>query len=615
MADLFALRNNYFRELDQTFHEINEKINFLSMIEGLTNVVDINIDETLDQLCNQLKVISQSDLYAICFLENDKKVIHFGSQQENSKLRKNVISLIPQNFNGRDILHKSKNNIDMIFLPVFELEGADDILFCVITLIFLNKDTFADPKPLNYIIDFCSEVANRLSILITHAIRKRCGKFRHNIIESFFDNNFTYQSTLDNSLKELLSFIPDWKHYKHKKPPFIQYLSFSNESDSLRISADTQKKDGILDTTTGTLVHINDSVCGTLIKQALKDNTKTHLIINPQEGYENKYKTYNANSIPQSEMVVLLKNSGKIIGVLNFEHEEPNYFSNYYVQMINKVAEIVAPLYDKIQYNAQLLLKRESSLLYSMSRFLFRLNNTYTHKTAQIKPIIYDLINDIKIEFKDNNKGLKLAEQLFSRFDHFSTLSNNFLENAPHYVSDGPIKVSNILENVIRQFDPIIRYGNHSIKFEVSIFDNSVCVRASQLLEEHIYNLIDNSITAISNRLQNNDSDKVDGLIEIIVSKSEFKDHRRNKTMGSRIHFVIKDNGTGINKNLLQKLGNYGFSTKKISGGSGYGLAAAIDYIRSKGGEIQFSNIYNGTDKPLGFNIEFFLEQFHGKQK
>jgi sensor histidine kinase regulating citrate/malate metabolism len=88
-------------------------------------------------------------------------------------------------------------------------------------------------------------------------------------------------------------------------------------------------------------------------------------------------------------------------------------------------------------------------------------------------------------------------------------------------------------------------------------------------------NLIDNAIHA---------AEKVrDG--KILVS---MKEDIRNYI------FMVKDNGTGIPKNIVEKIFDMGFTTKG-SEGSGVGLAVSKRKLREKGGDIKFTTGKKGT--------------------
>lgn len=84
-------------------------------------------------------------------------------------------------------------------------------------------------------------------------------------------------------------------------------------------------------------------------------------------------------------------------------------------------------------------------------------------------------------------------------------------------------------------------------------------------------NLIDNSVEAISNRF---------GRIVIAARATQFG-----------IAIVVKDNGSGIPPHILRRLGERKVTHGKI-GGSGLGLAHALETVRRAGGRLRIKSVF-----------------------
>jgi len=88
-------------------------------------------------------------------------------------------------------------------------------------------------------------------------------------------------------------------------------------------------------------------------------------------------------------------------------------------------------------------------------------------------------------------------------------------------------------------------------------------------------NLIDNAIHA---------AEKVkDGKI-LVSLKEDIKNYI----------FNVKDNGTGISKNIIEMIFDMGFTTKGNEG-SGIGLAVSKRKLKENGGDIKFTTGKKGT--------------------
>jgi signal transduction histidine kinase len=57
--------------------------------------------------------------------------------------------------------------------------------------------------------------------------------------------------------------------------------------------------------------------------------------------------------------------------------------------------------------------------------------------------------------------------------------------------------------------------------------------------------------------------------------------------VGSKVELAIKDNGTGIPQNLLDKIFQPFFTTKPAGEGTGLGLSLSYDVIKAYGGDLK----------------------------
>jgi two-component system, NtrC family, sensor kinase len=94
-------------------------------------------------------------------------------------------------------------------------------------------------------------------------------------------------------------------------------------------------------------------------------------------------------------------------------------------------------------------------------------------------------------------------------------------------------------------------------------------------LEQVFLNLILNSIDAVVDK--RNFESEITGKIEII------KEYNHDL---SRIQISVKDNGTGIDKDYINKVIDPFFTTKPPGKGTGLGLSVSMNIIRDHGGEL-----------------------------
>ncbi len=131
-----------------------------------------------------------------------------------------------------------------------------------------------------------------------------------------------------------------------------------------------------------------------------------------------------------------------------------------------------------------------------------------------------------------------------------------------------------------------------NIKINVSIPETTTLIKSNSVkLEQVIINLIINARDAIEGA----------GQIDIKVSTtkvdtktSSFNPQLKN---GNYVFITIKDNGSGIPEDLMDKIFEPYFSTKKDSGGTGLGLFIVYETLSSLNGGIQIkSKAGKGTE-------------------
>lgn len=146
--------------------------------------------------------------------------------------------------------------------------------------------------------------------------------------------------------------------------------------------------------------------------------------------------------------------------------------------------------------------------------------------------------------------------------------------------------LTELLNNAIAiQVDNLEKYGistQVSVGPEVQI----IFMPRSQLLQLMI-NLIKNSREAIQKRMK---TDSQQGLIQI-----------RAALVDGEIELRVKDNGCGIDRQDLDKVFKYGFSTRKKS--TGFGLHSVANFVQSQRGMIHAESA--GVNQGAEFIIRF----------
>ncbi len=178
---------------------------------------------------------------------------------------------------------------------------------------------------------------------------------------------------------------------------------------------------------------------------------------------------------------------------------------------------------------------------------------------------------------KLNSDFIKFIREEIKKLN--SLVTNILLFTRDITVSPKKIKVKNYLYNILNLIAPLANSENINIvlniKEDYAVFD-------PELFERVFYNLILNSIHALKGKKK--------GRIEIGLRKDR-----------STQIITVKDNGEGIDREILDKIFNPFFTTK--AKGSGLGLSVVYRIVKAHNGKI-FINSEKGKGTEIIIEIE-----------
>ncbi len=144
--------------------------------------------------------------------------------------------------------------------------------------------------------------------------------------------------------------------------------------------------------------------------------------------------------------------------------------------------------------------------------------------------------------------------------------------------SDDPFEkvyIKDIFSYVHEMCEP--RFKVLDIKFTLdSVEDDCVCECRPTEISQVLLNLIHNSCDAIK--------DQSEKYIQV-----ELKD------LGKMLQISVRDSGTGVPKNIMKKIMNPFFTTKKMGEGTGLGLSICREIVRSHGGTLDLEDKCKNT--------------------
>jgi two-component system, cell cycle sensor histidine kinase and response regulator CckA len=156
------------------------------------------------------------------------------------------------------------------------------------------------------------------------------------------------------------------------------------------------------------------------------------------------------------------------------------------------------------------------------------------------------------------------------------------------YARKGKYDVKTLsLNGVVKETSDIFQSTRQGIVFKRSLDENLWPVEADQVqIEQVLYNLYINAWQAMPG----------DGEISMSTDNIAAEDLEvgfENEGHSRYVLLTVKDNGIGMDKEILEQIFDPFFTTKPLSLGTGLGLASAYGIIKNHGGHIEVTSKKN----------------------
>ncbi len=286
------------------------------------------------------------------------------------------------------------------------------------------------------------------------------------------------------------------------------------------------------------------------------------------------------DTIGFSEITVPIINDGKVIGVINAEHETKNYFTKDHVNTIENIANLVSlQLKSAINLRERIKVEQKNKdLVDKLSRSNEELKE-YAHIVSHDLKSPLRSIAALTSWIKMDNEG-KFDEDTIQNFSNIELT----LETMENLISD-VLKFSSIdseiredqevnLHKLVKKLIKVLYVPDH---VSIKILNKLPILKGDRIKFEQLFqNLISNAIKFIN---------KEKGIITI-----NFKERQ------SFYEFSIQDNGIGVEKRHYNKIFKIFQSLEKSKDSSGIGLSIVKKIVDIYRGEIWLeSKLNQGT--------------------
>ncbi len=209
-------------------------------------------------------------------------------------------------------------------------------------------------------------------------------------------------------------------------------------------------------------------------------------------------------------------------------------------------------------------------------------------KEEQIRTSLFKITHEIKnpiavckgyldmFDINNSNHARKYIPIIKSEINRTLILLQDFLDCNHLKINKDILDINMLLSDVEEECKPLI--NSKKINYISNIdYDEELYMEGDyERLKQVLVNIIKNSIEAIS--VKPNSYIKVNSDI-----------------INNRIHITIEDNGEGIKKEDLKKIGQPFYTTKKD--GTGLGVALSYEIIKAHNGTIKYTSVYHKETK------------------
>jgi signal transduction histidine kinase len=464
---------------------------------------------------------------------------------------------------------------------------------------------------------FAAMVRDQTAILLSKKIDAERHKVRDDAEAAYFagvtrNDAFSLEQRWFDLTRNFRNFLPTWVPLRIDPEPQIQILTYDGKGQTLLLRSGTDEEAPRL----ARSLYIGETISGMVIENEQRDGKVGQpLYVDPtdetDENLRRRYKAYLLNTnTPRSELIVPIRWGAvdeltKTIALVNLEHSQPGVFSDTHIEIIAKAGELIAPYIAALMQEEIQQRERDIAHIYMLHGILAKMATTYRHKIGQgitAATLSIEALERLGISLSGDEK--KFFDRLDKSVRSFAELSSSFVSDLPNYVRFTETSLLPLVEAALNEFDPAGMKQAEDITMRLSVLDDlnrgkDFQVFGSPLIREHIYNILHNSVYAVREHLKKGAIDQ--GLITVSIYRQEQKDKKGVSDAFPLVVVEIEDNGGGLSKEAARKYGTFGHTIGK-AGGTGYGVAAAREYLITIGGLFYWEHFEfdDGTHKTLG---------------
>jgi signal transduction histidine kinase len=187
----------------------------------------------------------------------------------------------------------------------------------------------------------------------------------------------------------------------------------------------------------------------------------------------------------------------------------------------------------------------------------------------------------LKERYHGQSRDEDIPSKIIKESDRIAKIVTNLLSFAKDWQEESSsARIQDILTNTLGMIKG--RMAKDSIKLSVDVSDNLPDIKArSHEIQQVFLNILSNAHYSLNQRFPGSNENK---LLEIQGKPIKLENRNYVRT-------TFHDRGTGVPKNILNKVCDPFFSTKPPGNGTGLGLAISHSIIQNHGGKLLIESV------------------------
>jgi signal transduction histidine kinase len=604
---------NVLQQLHDFLQHSEDSGSFLRRIDQMYNAASVTLEQFVSSALGSLRRFSNAT-EAHFYVDSGDDLLLFHttrSQGATESLEASLLSsMLPFSYKELQVVGRSRfgdaeqifpDSKSLLLIPVWLSESQR---FGVVILEGRPPEN-ATPFRDKAVQSFIQTIVGQLAFGIRFRMNEHRSEWLRELYASFFDLGLEPSACFNRLAKGIPGFLPTFGPFRMEREPEVQVLIYREAGHYLIVVGTTGRE-------TGAKVKIEDSTMGLLFE----DPYPAYVLGDPRTDplLKKRYKAYLGKETGKeirTELAVPVKTpDGARIAVVNLESESRNAFTKVHVDAVVDLCDILVPIITGLYESIIEMERRQEVVLGAQRSYWNTVGAILRHNTRSPLLSIRLSVDNVKGALRPD-QAEEIGRILAPIYDSVTTVTQQIEEFSGELYNltvYGKYSIRSLISKTIKRFQQSLAKGQQVVRIDFPESEDFE-VYCSPALEMHLYNIIDNSIHWVQERVKMEAG--YQGRISVIVRPGPLPAEDQEIELNRTCEVIVEDNGVGCSKELLDKLFYQPVKSRRTGEeGMGHALYAAGNYIAAISGSVSAES-KGGEWFRVTINLPIFNPRVH----